>query len=493
MSKILYIGFGDLVKTIENLSSNASFDFIEILQLSSDVNQKELDEGDVFLIGPYVIDPVRQVQRASQQNGQISIVVLIFPEQLHKIKQGIQFAFNIGKNVVSVPYHNDKDITEVLNTAILRTTQRRSFSRISKQQVYPSPQSRQVTFRNLGVFLQNAPIGAIIFDGDRVVIDSNFKAKQMFNMQLNRLGKVTFSDLFADQVSAERFPSDAESNGTPLHEIVKVNDHFLEINISQMVLEKNSPHYLLLLNDVTQQINSENLLKRKVEELEFLNQELDEFVNVVSHDFRTPLTTISLLSEMALKEKCPEKQLDFIVKIKKSSGKLRELLKGLTTLVDTNKDRSDKVELVNLNERLEVVLLEYQDMLLEIGGEIKTDFSDAPVIAYFTAHIDSFLSNLLTNALKYRQLDKPLLIEINSRKEKGYTILSVRDNGIGIDLAKNMSKLFKPFKRLTDQSTGSGLGLSLIKRMIEKDQGYIEVFSTPGVGTEFKAFLRDQA
>lgn len=493
MSKILYIGFGDLVKTIENLHSNASLDFIEILQLSSDVNQKELEDGDVFLIGPYVIDPLRQIQRASQQNGQISIVVLIFHEQFQKIKQGIQFSFNIGKNVVFVPYHVDKDITAVLNTAISRTTQRRSFSRISKQQVYLAPETRQVTFRNLGVFLQNAPIGAIIFDIDRVVIDSNFKAKQMFNMQLNRLGKVTFNDLFADQVPAERFPSVSENDSTPLHEIIKVNDHFLEINISQMVLEKNSPHYLLLLNDVTQQINSENMLKRKVEELEFLNQELDEFVNVVSHDFRTPLTTISLLAEMALKEKSPEKQLDFIAKIKKSSGKLRELLKGLTTLVDTNKDRSDKVELVNLDERLEVVLLEYQDMLVEIGGEIKVDFSNAPAVAYFTAHIDSFLSNLLTNAIKYRQLEKPLLIEINSRREKGYTILSVRDNGIGIDLTKNMSKLFKPFKRLTDQSTGSGLGLSLIKRMIEKDQGYIEVFSTPGKGTEFKAFLKDQA
>jgi signal transduction histidine kinase len=345
----------------------------------------------------------------------------------------------------------------------------------------------------MGVFLHNAPIGAIVFDIDRVVINANLKARKMFSMQFNRVGRVTFSHLFADQVSFEKLPTVSADNDQSLHEIIKVNDHFLEINISQMVLEKNMPHYLLLLNDVTEKINSENLLKRKVEELEFLNQELDEFVNVVSHDFKTPLTAISLLAEMALKERSPEKQLDFISKIKQSSGKLKELLKGLTTLVDTKKERSDKVELVDLNERLEVVLSEYKEMLTEIDGEIQSDFSQAPSIAYFTAHIDSFLSNLLTNSIKYRQLDKPLLIEINSRIEKDFTILSVKDNGIGIDLAKNMSKLFKPFKRLTEQSTGSGLGLSLIKRMIEKDQGYLEVFSTPGKGTELKAYLKNQA
>lgn len=494
MANILYIGFGELLKSSEtNLTSNSTFDFIEIQQLSLNVNQKELQDADVFLIGPYTLDPVRQVQRASQQNPQVSIVVLIFQEQFHKVKQGIQFSFNIGKNVVYIPYQADKDITAVLNTAVSRTAQRTSFSRIREKQIYPLAETRPLTFQNMGVFLQNAPIGAIVFDIEKTVISANLKAKNMFSTQFNRLGKVTFNDLFADQVSFEKIPSASGiNNNISLHDIIKVNDHFLEINISQMVLERNTPHYLLLLNDVTEKINSENLLKRKVEELEFLNQELDEFVNVVSHDFKTPLTAISLLAEMAFKEKCPEKQLDFIFKIKQSSGKLKDLLKGLTTLVDTKKERSDKVELVNLDDRMEGVFSEYKEMLEEIDGVIEADFSQAPTIAYFTAHIDSFLSNLLTNSIKYRQFDKPLLIEIKSRREKEFTVISVRDNGIGIDLAKNMNKLFKPFKRLTDQSTGSGLGLSLIKRMIEKDQGYLEVFSTPGNGTEFKAYLKDQ-
>src|ERR1700749_1307990 len=104
-------------------------------------------------------------------------------------------------------------------------------------------------------------------------------------------------------------------------------------------------------------------------------------------------------------------------------------------------------------------------MLKEIVAEIRSDFSAAPGMPYYLAHIDSYLSNLITNAIKYRNKDVPLRIGIKSRREKEYVILSVKDNGIGIDLAKHMNKLFQPFKRLPDQGTGSGLGLSIMKRM----------------------------
>jgi signal transduction histidine kinase len=71
-------------------------------------------------------------------------------------------------------------------------------------------------------------------------------------------------------------------------------------------------------------------------------------------------------------------------------------------------------------------------------------------------------------------------------------VLTFRDNGTGIDLNKHMNKLFQPFKRLTEHGTGSGLGLSMVKRMIEQCQGYIEVYSELDSGTEFKIYLKAQ-
>ncbi|MEO8795184.1 MAG: HAMP domain-containing sensor histidine kinase [Daejeonella sp.] len=488
MPKILYVGFGDLVPGLQaKLSHTAGVEFKEILQFTSETEPNHLDDADVFMVGPFTIDPVRQVQRASQQNGIISIVLLAFPNHYQRIKQALQIAYQVSKNVNVIPYEIGKDITSVIDGAITRSVQRKSFARIQEKQVYPVPGNRDITFENLNVFLANAPIGAIVFDQAKRVISSNYKAKNAFKI-LETRANLSWSDLFQD----EFLPESPNLTDTGIHEVIKVNNLFLEINISPLLIEKSKPHFLLLINDVTDKIDVENQLKGKVDELEFLNRELDDFINVVSHDFKTPLTSIGLLAEMAIKEQSQEKQLKFLHQIKASSNKLRDLLKGLNVLVDIKKNKSEKIEPVELQERFDIILSEYKLTLDEINGTVKFDFSGATHIPYFTAHIDSLFSNLITNAIKYRNQEVPLLVEVYSRKQKEYTIVSVKDNGTGIDLSKNMNKLFQPFKRLTDQGTGSGLGLSIIKRMIEQDHGYIEVLSEPGVGTEFRIYLKDQ-
>jgi len=86
------------------LSASTGVEFREVHQLSSDVHENLLAQGDIFLIGPYTLEPVRQVQRAPQQNTMISIILLIFPDQFQKVKQAIQFAYNVSKNVTFVSY-----------------------------------------------------------------------------------------------------------------------------------------------------------------------------------------------------------------------------------------------------------------------------------------------------------------------------------------------------------------------------------------------------
>lgn len=479
------MGFGDMMNGLQNkITSIANVEFQQIIPLSSDI-YNELDNADVFLLGPLTIDPLKQVQRAHQQNKVVSIVVLIFPEQFQRTKQQIQFGFNVGKNFTLLPYDFGKDISEVVDSGIKRSQQRKSFLKISNQATFPSPVSREITFQNLALFLENAPMGAIVFDVEKKVVSANYRAKQYFE-KVDFRYPVNWNSLFP----GEEYPAEVRGR-EPAHEIIKVNNQYLEINISPLQIEKGSPHYLLLINDITRTVNIENQLRNKIDELEFLNKELDEFVNVVSHDFKTPLTSIGLLAQLALREKSQEKQINFLNQILNSSKKLKEQLNGLSKLVDIKKNRSDKVEEVNFQERLDLALAEYGN-LKDLDAQVISDFSKAPLMNYFKAHIDSLFNNLITNAIKYRQKDQTLTIEVAARNEKDYVVLTVKDNGIGIDLAKNMNKLFQPFKRLTDQSTGSGLGLSMIKRIIEQNNGYLEVFSEVGGGTEFTVYLRNQ-
>lgn len=469
------------------LTGNSSVQFEPITQVSSDIHKNTLEEADVFLVGPLTVNPLQQVQRAYQQNALISIVVLAFQEQYQNTKQSIQFGHSVGKNVTIIPYQFGKDVSGVLESAVKRTQQRKSFLKLQEHTYLPQAARRDITFQNLGVFLENAPIGAIVFDKDRKVISANFRAKKFFGKKLNLRYRVTWADLFP----GEDYPVEPGSESEPVHEIIKVNNQFLEINMSPFLIEKEKPHYLLLVNDVTRTIDVENQLKSKIEELEFLNRELDEFVNVVSHDFKTPLTSIGLLTDLALKANSDEKVNSFLRQIKSNGNKLKEQLKGLTKLVDVKKSRSEKVELTNFQQALTGILSEYEKTLDEIGARLVADFSQAPDMAYFAAHINSLFSNLITNAIKYRRSDTPLVIEVSSRRENDYTVITVKDNGIGIDLERNLNLLFKPFKRLTDQGTGSGLGLSIVKRMVEHHHGYLEVFSEVGKGTEFKAYLKN--
>lgn len=476
-----------MISSIESkLIGNSFTEFVAIPQVSSEIHVDTLAEGDVFLVGPLTVSPLQQVQRATQQNTSISILVLVFQEQYSKIKQSIQFGQSVGKNVSIISYQFGKDISGVLESAVMRTRQRKSFKKI-QEQTFPQVTRREVTFNNLGIFLENAPIGAIVFDKERKVISANGKAKRFFGKKLDLRYRVTWADLFPGEDYSMLLNPGLES----VHEVIKVNNLFLEVNISPYMVDSDMPQYLLLVNDVTRAIDVENQLKGKIEELEFLNRELDEFVNVVSHDFKTPLTSISLLTDLALRESSGERIEHFLLQIKRNGNKLKEQLEGLNKLVDLKKGRSEKVENVNFQQTFDMILKEYQESLSEIDGKLVADFSQAPGMPYFSAHIDSLFSNLITNAIKYRRAGTPLLVEIFSKREQDYTVLTVRDNGIGIDLEKNLNLLFQPFKRLTDQGTGSGLGLSIVKRMIEHNHGYLEVFSEVKKGTEFKAYLKN--
>lgn len=476
----------------KKLCSQADVVFEEILQLPSHVHNSLLNDAEVFLIGPFAVDPVRQIQRASQVNNIISIIHLTFPDQHQGIKQAINLAPNIGKNVTVISYELGKDVATVVDSALIRARQRKNFSRIQQQPDYLFPAHRNITDESLAIILAHAPIAAIVFDKNKTVISANIKAREVFSPQLNTMNYVVWNDLFgADALHTEAYFDREEANAA-LHETVKVNNLFLEISISSLHTEKEKLHYLLLINDITGRVDTENQLRNKVNELEFLNRELDDFINVVSHDFKTPITSISLLAELALQASSPEQHINFAGKIRASALKLRDLLNGLNVLVDIKKNKSEKVEQVDLQERLDINLTDFTTMLDELNGTIQVDFSSAPVVPYFRAHIDSLFSNLITNSIKYRNPSVPPVIVIGSKRQKDYTVITVKDNGIGIDLAKNMNKLFQPFKRLTDQGSGSGLGLSIVKRMIEQDHGFIEVFSEPGEGTTFNIYLRDQ-
>jgi two-component system aerobic respiration control sensor histidine kinase ArcB len=109
------------------------------------------------------------------------------------------------------------------------------------------------------------------------------------------------------------------------------------------------------------------------------------------------------------------------------------------------------------------------------------------------AYLDSILLNLLSNAIKYRSAQRPPLIHVRAHQEVDSVVLEVQDNGLGIDLVKNQSKLFGMYKTFHDNEDARGVGLFITKNHVEAMGGAITVVSEVEVGTTFKVCFNENS
>jgi len=119
------------------------------------------------------------------------------------------------------------------------------------------------------------------------------------------------------------------------------------------------------------------------------------------------------------------------------------------------------------------------------NAKIINTIEDDVKINVIPAYLDSILMNLFTNAIMYKSPDRDPIITLSSSRENGYTILSINDNGLGIDLKKYGDKLFGMYKTFHDNADAKGIGLFLTKNQIEAMGGKITVSSEVGQGTTF--------
>ncbi|NOZ61829.1 MAG: hypothetical protein GXO74_09115 [Calditrichaeota bacterium] len=220
-----------------------------------------------------------------------------------------------------------------------------------------------------------------------------------------------------------------------------------------------------------------------------------DFVSTISHELRSPLTSIRQLAEMLQRGRVPtadrkQKYYDVIVE---QSEKLSLLINNILDFskIESKKRRFD-FELIDFGKFLAVLLISPIERLQEEGFKIETEIQKGmPKISIDRAGLAQVINNLLDNAAKYS--DKRKKIIIRCYREKSEIIFSVQDFGIGIP-ADEQGKIFDKFYRSRDDSVrtkikGSGLGLTLVKLIVEAHRGKIDVVSEVGKGSTFKIKL----
>lgn len=228
-------------------------------------------------------------------------------------------------------------------------------------------------------------------------------------------------------------------------------------------------------------------ISNKNKELTLINNELDNFVYTASHDLKAPVLNIEGLVyalNKAIEGGNTQKVPQIIELIRVSVLKFKDTIQALTDVARTNKNLDDEAEKIDLQELLKDICFSIQDMLDEANVQFRLEL-DCDMIVFSRSNMRSVLLNLITNAVKYRSENRQPQIHIHCRQEHTETVLIVADNGLGIP-ENQLPKIFKMFKRYHTHVEGTGIGLYLVKRIIENSGGTIAISSRPDEGTRFE-------
>lgn len=252
----------------------------------------------------------------------------------------------------------------------------------------------------------------------------------------------------------------------------------------------------IILANINKKLEAE--VKERTKQLEDSNKELrninlylDDFVHAAAHDLRSPLVNLrTILDLLGRIENQTEKEMLFS-HIPELVNGISNTLDGLIRMVELQKKDQLIVSYLVFKDMMEHTCSFFADRITKQQVSITTDFEQAPGVWYIEPKLQSIFFNLISNSLKYAKVDGEVKIHVQSCMVDGDTVLTFWDNGVGIDLAKHRFNLFKPFKRFNDSNVmGTGLGLSLVKNIVEKNGGQVDVESQLNEFTKFTVKLK---
>lgn len=273
----------------------------------------------------------------------------------------------------------------------------------------------------------------------------------------------------------------------------------------------NSEGFLLgyskVTRDLTEKKEAERALRESVEryrataaelkitneELSAANQELEQFTSIVSHDLQEPIRTIKSflqLAEIKLNQGQYEDLQTYVSKSINAANRMRELIQNLLHYsqlgkIEVVKEKVDLKELLNEVTQNLKTAIENSNAQIVINTEVDTVEGDPVQLA-------QLIQNLLSNALKFTNANKPQII-VEAFRENGHVKFAVSDNGIGI-AQNDLNKVFEIFRRLNTKKEypGTGIGLAICKKIVDRHGGHIWPESKPGAGTTFYFTLNEE-
>ncbi len=258
---------------------------------------------------------------------------------------------------------------------------------------------------------------------------------------------------------------------------------WVHINASIIKNSKNKPIGAQgIVKDITDQRAIENQNKKLLSDLEKSNEELGEYAHIVSHDLKSPLRSINALVNWLredYKSVLDKPGLENISLIEQTLEKMENLINGIlnySSVSNINLLKDEKVDINNTIKDIKNTIFIPKHIKIEIAQSLPTIKGDK-------TRIQQLFQNLISNAVNY--IDKDIgRIEISFEEKKSHYVFKIKDNGVGIE-KEYFDKIFKIFQSLGDNKNSTGIGLSIVKKIVGIYNGKIWLESQPKVGTSF--------
>lgn len=243
--------------------------------------------------------------------------------------------------------------------------------------------------------------------------------------------------------------------------------------------------------DITNLKTNESKLLVQSKKLETQNEDLKQFAYVATHDLKNPILTLEGHFQYLKDQfKTPTEEISESIEfIEDEITNFKTTLKGLTEAIKL-REVIIKSEAIDLNELIKQTSSSFKNQIERLNGELRMNLQENEKIKGNPLYVKSILHNLISNAVKYHSEKNNLLILVSTIVEKKYLKLIIKDNGLGIDLELQKNRLFKMFNRFHHHSEGSGMGLYMVKNMVEKLGGSINIESEVNCGTTITVLFR---
>ena len=337
---------------------------------------------------------------------------------------------------------------------------------------------------NDSIFLHDLD-GNFIYVNDVAYKSRGYTKDELLSMNIQDLSSPEFIEEIGPKIAELKKYGKSIFEAADLHK----DGHIIPVEIHSRSINLDGKHFILsVVHDITEKKKAEKELKETIQNLERSNKELEQFAYVSSHDLQEPLRTIASFTQLLERrykgkfDSDADEFMDFIVD---AAIRMKEQIEGLLeySRVET---KGGEFKQVNTNEILRQTINRLNTFIKESDAEITYD--ELPVVVGDAEQLQRVFQNLISNAIKFRKCEEPLKIHISAYKSEDNNeyVFSIADNGIGIE-EQYMERIFTIFQRLhtRDVYKGTGIGLSIVKRVIKRHGGHIWVESEFGVSSTF--------